>query len=68
MVYLHILSKIVDNIRGESTKRHWIIFDGDVDSEWVESYVTKRLVIGVIWRFRTWNYNCTACISWIICY
>jgi len=24
-------------VRGESSKRHWIIFDGDVDPEWVEN-------------------------------
>ncbi|CED84986.1 dynein heavy chain cytosolic [Phaffia rhodozyma] len=36
-LFTHILRKIVDNVRGESTKRHWIIFDGDVDPEWVEN-------------------------------
>lgn len=36
-LFTHILRKIVDNIRGESHKRHWIIFDGDVDPEWVEN-------------------------------
>jgi dynein heavy chain 1 len=24
-------------VRGELSKRHWIIFDGDVDPEWVEN-------------------------------
>lgn len=33
----HILRKIVDNARGEDSKRHWLIFDGDVDPEWVEN-------------------------------
>lgn len=33
----HILRKIVDDVRAESAKRHWIIFDGDVDPEWVEN-------------------------------
>ncbi|KAJ8651627.1 hypothetical protein O0I10_012803 [Lichtheimia ornata] len=36
-LFTHILRKIVDNVRGESQKRHWIIFDGDVDPEWVEN-------------------------------
>ncbi|GAA6000808.1 hypothetical protein JCM10207_004669 [Rhodosporidiobolus poonsookiae] len=36
-LFTHILRKIVDDIRAESTKRHWIIFDGDVDPEWVEN-------------------------------
>lgn len=32
-----ILRKIFDNLRGEDSKRHWIVFDGDVDPEWVEN-------------------------------
>ena len=24
-------------MKGESAKRHWIVFDGDVDSEWAEN-------------------------------
>ena len=34
-LFTHILRKIIDNVRGEINKRQWIIFDGDVDPEWV---------------------------------
>lgn len=30
-------SRIIDNVRGELQKRQWIVFDGDVDPEWVEN-------------------------------
>ena len=36
-LFTGILRKIVDNLRGEEAKRHWIVFDGDVDPEWVEN-------------------------------
>ena len=29
---------MVDNMRGEAAKRHWIIFDGDVDPEWAKIF------------------------------
>jgi len=35
-VFTHILRKIIDDTRGEK-RRHWIIFDGDVDPEWAEN-------------------------------
>lgn len=36
-IFTHILRKVVDSARGEQSQRHWIIFDGDVDPEWVEN-------------------------------
>ena len=38
-IFTSILRRIVDNIKGDDqkTKMHWIIFDGDVDPEWVEN-------------------------------
>ncbi|OXA50597.1 Dynein heavy chain, cytoplasmic [Folsomia candida] len=36
-LFTHILRKIIDNVRGERGKRQWIVFDGDVDPEWVEN-------------------------------
>lgn len=36
-LFTHILRKIIDNVRNEGAKRHWIVFDGDVDPEWVEN-------------------------------
>ncbi|KAK0424238.1 hypothetical protein QR680_008567 [Steinernema hermaphroditum] len=36
-LFTHIIRKIIDNVRGETAKRQWIIFDGDVDPEWVEN-------------------------------
>ena len=32
-VFTHLLRKIIDSARGERGKRHWIVFDGDVDPE-----------------------------------
>lgn len=36
-IFTHILRQIVESRRGEDKKRHWIIFDGDVDPEWAEN-------------------------------
>lgn len=36
-IFTHILRTILNNVRGEDDKRHWIIFDGDVDPEWAEN-------------------------------
>ena len=30
-VFTSILRRVIDNQKGESEKRHWIVFDGDVD-------------------------------------
>lgn len=36
-VFTDILRKIIDNVRNEQQKIHWIVFDGDVDPEWAEN-------------------------------
>lgn len=36
-LFMSILCKIVDNLCGEDIKCYWILFDGDVDFEWVEN-------------------------------
>jgi len=36
-VFTSILRRILDNVRGEASRDHWIIFDGDVDPNWVEN-------------------------------
>lgn len=45
-VFTSLLRRITDNQKGESDRRHWIVFDGDVDPEWAENlnrYVHIRL-------------------------
>jgi len=29
--------QVITNKRGEKVRRHWIVFDGDVDPEWAEN-------------------------------
>ena len=36
-VFTSILRRILENQKGESDRRHWICFDGDVDPNWVEN-------------------------------
>lgn len=36
-IFTALLRKIIDNQKGESERRHWIVFDGDVDPEWAEN-------------------------------
>lgn len=36
-VFTALLRRIIDNQKGESERRHWVVFDGDVDPEWAEN-------------------------------
>ena len=36
-VFTSLLRRIIDNQKGEADRRHWIVFDGDVDPEWAEN-------------------------------
>ena len=36
-IFTAILRTVIDNVRGELSRRHWVIFDGDVDPDWVEN-------------------------------
>ena len=36
-LFTHMLRRIVENERREREQRHWIVFDGDLDPEWVET-------------------------------
>jgi dynein heavy chain 1 len=36
-IFTSLLRQIIENQRGESEKRHWIVFDGDVDPDWAEN-------------------------------
>ena len=46
--FTHILHKIVNNIHGESTKWHWVIFDGDVDNVAIIEELKKRHYSGFV--------------------
>mmetsp|Transcript_28347 Transcript_28347/g.57801 ORF Transcript_28347/g.57801 Transcript_28347/m.57801 type:complete len:2891 (+) Transcript_28347:3-8675(+) len=36
-IFTSLLRTILSNQRGEADRRHWIVFDGDVDPEWAEN-------------------------------
>jgi len=36
-LFVIVFRRIIDNLRGERSKRQWIVFDGDVDPDWVEN-------------------------------
>uniref|UniRef100_A0A7S2LKS4 AAA+ ATPase domain-containing protein n=1 Tax=Leptocylindrus danicus TaxID=163516 RepID=A0A7S2LKS4_9STRA len=36
-VFTSLLRIVVEGARGEKDRRHWIVFDGDVDPEWAEN-------------------------------
>ena len=36
-IFTSLLRTIIANQRGEADRRHWIVFDGDVDPEWAEN-------------------------------
>jgi dynein heavy chain 1 len=36
-VFTKIIRDIIEDARGHGSRRHWIVFDGEVDPEWVEN-------------------------------
>lgn len=36
-IFTAVLRRILDNVRGEQQRDHWIVFDGDVDPQWVST-------------------------------
>jgi dynein heavy chain 1, cytosolic len=43
-IFTSIVRKILDNQTGESERRHWVAFDGDVDPHTFCSYAIIRVV------------------------
>lgn len=37
ILLVFISAQVLTNKRGEKARRHWIVFDGDVDPEWAEN-------------------------------
>ncbi|KTW31656.1 dynein heavy chain [Pneumocystis jirovecii RU7] len=44
-LFTNIIRKIVNNLHREQLKKHWIIFDGDIDPEWAENLNRKLLTL-----------------------
>ncbi|CAG8816207.1 10994_t:CDS:2, partial [Gigaspora margarita] len=44
-LFTHILRNIIKNDCGNNFKRHWIIFDGNIDPEWVENFLPTNVRI-----------------------
>lgn len=36
-LFTGLLRKVISNLRGELSKRIWVVFDGDIDPEWAEN-------------------------------
>lgn len=36
-IFTCILRTVIGNQKGEMSRNHWIVFDGDIDPEWVEN-------------------------------
>ncbi|KAF5349425.1 hypothetical protein D9758_014619 [Tetrapyrgos nigripes] len=52
-LFTHVLHKIVNDVCGESGKRHWIIFARDVDPEWVENLNSDMLYQNYLFTLST---------------